>query len=105
MKFLVVGKGLPLEPQAALSGVAAMLTESREVFASWAEAGRMESWYHFADRPGGMGILIVESLEELNEMLNNHPAAVITSTEVYPLVDPILGFDRHIAATQTAAAK
>ncbi len=56
------------------------VTRAKELFSSWVEAGKMGSWYHFADRCGGIGILNVESLEELNEMVFSHPAAGYTTT-------------------------
>ena len=101
MKFLVLDKGLgPELPERPVS----KLIKAKEVFASWVQAGKAESWYHFADRFGGMVILNVESLEELNKMLMDYPTRGIAITEVYPLVDPLLSFERQIAYAEKTEA-
>jgi len=97
MKFLIIDKALPPNPNADTSNIVSMLSGTAKLFSEWVEAGKLEIWYHFADRVGGVGILNVESLDELNEMLFSHPASAITTSEIYPLVDPIPALERHIA--------
>jgi len=101
MKFLILDKGFC--PDAQVRCVP-KLREAMKVFGGWVKAAKMESWYHFADRVGGIGIVNVESLEELNEMLIEHPLAGITTTEVYPLVDPHISLARQIAWEERAEA-
>ncbi len=96
MKFLVMDTGLPPDRGADPEDIVETLKQTKEFFSKLSESGKMESWYHFADRPGAICVLNVESLEELNQILFSHPASSITKSEVFPLIDAVRGLNIHI---------
>ncbi len=84
MKFLVVTKSSqPLPPE--------MATGIMDASAEWARkhtaSGKIEQTWSFAGLQGGGGILNVNSLEELDAIMNEFPFAPFADIEIYGLVD------------------
>jgi len=84
MRFLIVTKSkIPFPPEMAASLFDAMQ--------GWVDAntksGRMEQAWAFAGIPGGCGILKVDSLEELTNVMTSMPFGPFSNVEVYGLSD------------------
>jgi muconolactone delta-isomerase len=62
-----------------------------EGLSEWAKAeqeqGKLEQVWSFAGMPGGGGIANVNSLEELDAMMNSFPLSPFSTIQVYPLVE------------------
>ena len=92
MKFLIVMEGVPgqptLPPEQMLSLTKEMWAWSRRLV----ESKKADVAYGLADHAGGlmggMGIMNVNSLEELAENLGTFPAPGMVTYKVYPLVAP-----------------
>ncbi|HEY8475752.1 MAG TPA: muconolactone Delta-isomerase family protein [Chloroflexota bacterium] len=59
--------------------------------------GKLEAVYSFADRPGGVSIANVQSLEELNDLIQDYPLFPVSDLEAMPLID----FERASQRTLT----
>ena len=92
MKFLVIIEGVPAQPTMPPEQ---QLTLTKEGWA-WSkrltESGKSDVAYALADHAGGLmggcGIMNVNSLEELAEILGTFPMAGLATMKVYPLVAP-----------------
>jgi muconolactone delta-isomerase len=95
MRFLIVTKSkspLPLE-------MAMPMLQAMKGWLSQNSAKTRESW-GFAGTQGGGGIIEVDSLEELDAIMQAFPLAPFSETEIYPLVDVQESLDRSIQAIQ-----
>ena len=84
MKFLVITiQKWPIPPE--------MLPALTEATVQWiAEAkktGKMEALYSIAGQSGGMGIGNVDSLEELDDIVQGIPMGAFSDVQVFPLSD------------------
>ena len=99
MRFLVVSKGREMAPLPAAAGMTQQML-------GWIEAhtksGKMEQAWSFAGVIGGGGILNVESLEELNEIMEGFPFAPVSTVEIYPLVELEPSLRRSLERLTTA---
>ena len=82
MKFLVISKlKFPLPPEAAPGLMDAL--------AAWAEkytaSGKLEAVWANAGRPGGGGIVNVDSLEELDAIMLESPIGPFSEIEIHPI--------------------
>jgi len=68
-----------------------MMPALTEAMAQWvAEAkktGKMEALYSIAGQPGGLGIGNVDSLEELDDIVQGIPMGPFSEVQVFPLSD------------------
>jgi muconolactone delta-isomerase len=84
VRFLIVNEGNAYPPlemgPAILDGLEAWANRHTA-------SGKMEQVWGFAGTRGGGGILNVESLEELDEIISQSPVAPFSETKVYPLLD------------------
>lgn len=84
MKFLVVTKqASPAPPEVALGLFEALSGWAKEHTAS----GKMEQIWSFAGSNGGGGLLNVDSLEELDQIMNAFPMGPFSTIETFPLVE------------------
>lgn len=68
-----------------------MLIQTMDKVERWINAnvrtGKLESPYALADQRGWMGIFSVNTMEELNDMIQEEPAALFEEIEVHPLAE------------------
>ena len=92
MKFLVLIEGVPGGPPGPPEQMLALTKEMWAWSRRMQETGKADVSYALADHAGGlmggMGIMNVQSLEELAENLGTFPGSGIVSMKVYPLVAP-----------------
>jgi muconolactone delta-isomerase len=100
MKFLVTSEPTsPMPPEAApglmdaLMAWAKRYTESGEIEAVWATAGKA----------GGGGIINVDSLEELDAIMVEFPVGVFSEIQIVPIVDLNASLERAKRAFQAMA--
>lgn len=89
MRFLVVTRGKhPVPPSPELV----------DAMKGWVdrhlESGQMEQTWNFAGVRGGGGILDVESLDELDDIMTGFPFGPYSEIEVLPLTDLHESLDR-----------
>ncbi len=87
MRFLVImtpveGAVTNLEPQKILK----IVTSHVEYLEDLQMQGKVAESGSFAGLRGGFGILDVESLNELNDIVNLDPAMPYMETKIYPLI-------------------
>ena len=84
MKFLVVTKSrMPFPPDMAIG-----LVEATEGWArKYTENGKMQQVWSFAGIQGGVGILNVSSLEELDDIMTKFPFGPFSDIDIYGLVE------------------
>ena len=84
MKFLVI----TIQKQPPPPEILPMLTEATvQWIAEAKKTGKMEALYSIAGQPGGMGIGNVDSLEELDDIIQGMPMNPFSNVQVYPLSD------------------
>lgn len=84
MKFLVITIGKWPPPPEILPA----LNESSTQWVAWAKgSGKFEAIYAISGQPGGMGIVNVDSLEELNDLIQGYPMTPFSETQLFPLSD------------------
>lgn len=64
-----------------------MIRGTEEWINSNVRTGRLENPFALADQRGWMGILNVHTIEELDDMVQEHPTSVFEKIEVHPLAD------------------
>ncbi len=69
-----------------------------------AYAGKIEQAWAFAGGLGAGGIVNVESLEELDEILSSWPAQPWADYHLYPLIDVRESMERYVKAQEALAA-
>jgi muconolactone delta-isomerase len=71
----------------------------------WQGTGKMEQAFAYAGKPGGGGILDVESHEELDEIMSGFPFGPFSELQVIPLTDlhAALGRGKEAVAQMMAA--
>ena len=76
-----------------------------EGFVAWRERYRakMESFYFFAGKDGGGGVLNVADEAELNQIMLEWPFAVFSDIAVEPVVDGDVGLTQLQGAVQAMA--
>ena len=84
MKFLVITKSkAPFPPEMALGLVEAMEGWVQK----YKSSGKIEQVWSFAGLQGGGGIVTVNSLEELDAIMNEFPFGPFSDTEILGLAD------------------
>ena len=84
MKFLVI----TIQKQPPPPEILPALTEAMVQWVAEAKkSGKMEALYSIAGQPGGLGIGNVDSLEELDDMVQGIPMNPFSSVQVFPLSD------------------
>ncbi len=83
MKFLIVSKGTLTPPPDRMMG---MLDAMEAWEQRYSAGGKLQAW-GFSGIRGGAGILEVDSLEELDEIVSASPVNPFSETEIYPLID------------------
>jgi len=84
MKFLVIvtqRQAPPPEIMPVLVDATAQWTASAK------KGGKFDVIYSIAGQPGGLGIVNVNSLEELNELVSGHPMTPFANVQTLPLSD------------------
>jgi muconolactone delta-isomerase len=91
MKFLVITETRnPMPPEAAPGLMDALKAWAKR----YKESGEMEAVWANAGRPGGGGIINVDSLEELDAIMVEFPAGVFSEIEIIPIVGLDASLDR-----------
>jgi muconolactone delta-isomerase len=89
MRFLVVTMSRQAAPPSP---------ELMDAMLAWVrrhrESGRMEQVWNFAGVQGGGGILNVDSLEQLSEIMAEMPLAPFSNIQVYGLTDVEAAMER-----------
>ena len=84
MKFLVIilqKQSPPREMMPALTvAMSQWVVEAKKT-------GKMEVLYSIAGQPGGLGIGNVDSLEELDDIVQGYPMTPFSEVQVFPLSD------------------
>ncbi len=83
VKFLVVNKGKMTPPPDRMVGMLDALEAWEQRYSA---GGKLQAW-GFSGTPGGAGILEVDSLEELDEIVMASPVSPFSEIEIYPLID------------------
>lgn len=100
MRFLVTSNSkFPAPPEIAgglFDGMTAWVEENKA-------SGKIELAFSFPGRAAGGAILNVESLEELDAILNAAPMTPFAEVEVQPIVDLVDSLARGKAAFQAMA--
>ena len=102
MKYLVTFRrrdGLPIPPDA----IAEMLLAQRDWVQARIDDGVLDCGYIFAQGGGGVGIVNANSGEELSEIINSSPGAMIANIELQPLAD-VAGIGNAANALQRIGA-
>ena len=98
MRFLVVTKSThPIPPEVFGGLIDAMTAWTRRYEA------KMEQVWAFAGIPGGCGIIIIDSLDELDAIMVEFPFGPFSDIEIYPLVDLGAALQRAKQAAQAMA--
>ncbi len=91
MKFLITTKIVrPAEPHVMMN----MMEGTKEWIRHYREEGKMEFVYSLAGNKGGIGLLNVDSNEELDNIMSEFPMAMATEIEVIPLTDVITSLEK-----------
>jgi len=89
MRFLVVTRGkYPVPPSPEL------VDATKEWVDSHLASGQMEQTWNFAGVRGGGGILNVESLDQLDEIMTGFPFGPYSEIDILPLTDLHESLDR-----------
>ena len=92
MRFLVIVEGVPGQPTMPPEQSLILTKEAWAWSKRLTESGKSDIAYALADHAGGleggMGIMNVNSLEELAEILGTFPMIGMVDFKVYPLVAP-----------------
>ncbi len=100
MRFLVVTKSkVPFPPEMALG----LLDAMEEWVRKYTTNGKLEQVWGFAGIQGGGGIVNVNSLEELDAIMNEFPFAPFSDTEIYGLADLQTGLQNMKQVIQAMA--
>ena len=84
MKFLVISKPKHMVPPE----LTVPLIDAFEAFLNKYEAtGKLESVWSYAGTQGGGGIANVDSMEEMDAMMQEYPFGPFSDVEVYALTD------------------
>ena len=84
MKFLVMPiQKQTLPPEMGLALIEATIQWKDQVKRS----GKFDAIYSIAGQPGGLGIVNVDSLEELNDRIAEYPMTPFCDVQVLPLSD------------------
>ena len=103
MRFLIVNKGKdPLPPEKGVGMLDALEAWGKR----YSAAGKLEQTWGFAGIRGGAGILDVDSLEELDEIVSANPLVPFSETEIYPLLDmhEVIAHGKHAMESMMAGA-
>jgi len=103
MRFLIVTEGRnPVPPEMAMR----MMDMMDAWLAEHRASGKLEAMWSFAGRPGGGGVLNVESHEELDEIMAGFPFSQTSSISIYALADIDAGVAnaRKVYAQMTAGS-
>ena len=82
MRFLVLTT--PKHPTPPTPALFDAMTEWVDAHTS---SGKLEQTFAFAGRPGGGGLLNVESHEELDEIMTGFPFAPFSEITIYPITN------------------
>ena len=84
MKFLtIIIQKFPPPPE-----MMPALVEGVKQWMDWAKkSGKFEVIYAVAGQPGGLGIAKVDSLEELNDIIQSYPLTPFCEVQTFPLSD------------------
>ena len=105
MRFLV--KTTVVREAAARRGSAEMskaFGELKAYYQAQSQAGRLEAVYTLAGLPTGYTVWDVQSPEELDELLTQHPLIGVTDREIWSVSSPAGGGTARTAAATHAQA-
>jgi len=84
MKFLVITvMKWPAPPEI----LPALYQASQQWVAESKKSGKLDALYSIAGQPGGVGIVNVDSLEELNDRIQSYPLTPFSEVQTLPLSD------------------
>ncbi len=84
MKFLTI----ILRKQPPPPDMLPALVEATTQWMAWAKgSGKFEAIYSVAGQAGGLGIAMVDSLEELDDVVQSYPITPYSNVQVFPLSD------------------
>lgn len=84
MKFMV----MPMQTRTVPPELMSTLVEVTAEWMGWAKkSGKFDCIYCISGQPGGIGIVNVNSLEELNDVVSGYPMTPFCEVGVYPLSD------------------
>ncbi len=98
MKFMLIGRGgkHPMPPEIAAGVFEATIQWHKNLM----DSGKGEVSWGVAGQPIGLDVVNVDSLEELDEIVNAFPLAPFGDMEVLPLIDMAESLERTKQAVQ-----